>query len=122
MQKKKLMAVILSAVMLLPTNAFAAETSSFKDLPNGWSRDAVTWMVENDLMHGSNGNISPRNKLIRAEMAAIMNRAIGASTMGDLSAYTDVYAGSWYHDDMSKAVSAGIFKGGQKESSDRNPL
>ncbi|MGP1442211.1 MAG: S-layer homology domain-containing protein, partial [Anaerovoracaceae bacterium] len=122
MQKKKLMAVILSAAMLLPTNAFAAETSSFKDLPNGWSRDAVTWMVENDLMHGSNGNISPRNKLIRAEMAAIMNRATGASTMGDLSAYTDVDAGSWYHDDMSKAVSAGTFKGSEGKLRPESPI
>ena len=122
MKKEKLIAVIVSAAMLLPTNAFAANVSSFKDIPTGWSHDAVAWMVENDLMNGFNGSIAPKKNLTRAEMAAIMNRSMGNSNMGDLSVYTDVIAGSWYYNDMSKAVSAGIFEGAQGKLRPEAPI
>lgn len=44
-------------------------------------------------------------------MAAIINRAFGAKAKASLSGYTDVATGTWYYDEMAKAVHMGTFTG-----------
>ncbi len=116
---KRITAIILVFIMLLSTTAFAAD---FKDMPNDWSTSALEAAVKNGLLTGSYGYIKPANNLTRAEMAAIMVRAVGASKTADISAFTDARQGEWYYDYMSKAVAMGAFAGDEGKLRPNSPI
>lgn len=111
MKKKNTIAMALAASMLLPSNAMALAPSDFSDFPSDWSAPALEKALENGLLSGADGKINASGELTRAEMAAIMNRAFGASQTASLNGYTDVPQGAWYANDMAKAVKMGIFVG-----------
>lgn len=72
----------------------------------------MTEAVENGLLGGvSDGVIAPSGLLTRAQMAAIINRAFGATETASLSGYTDVAQSDWYYTDMAMAVQMGTFVG-----------
>ena len=96
-------------VAMTPTNALA--TSGYTDMPQDYSTAALEAAVKNGLLNGSDNKLMPNKNLTRAQMAAILVRAFGAEEKGDISAFSDVSPNAWYHDDMSKAVHMGLFKG-----------
>lgn len=105
-----LVAVAMLVTMLPAT--LAASVDSFVDFPTGWSNAAMTFAVENGLINGKeNGRIEPGANLTRAEMAAIINRAFGAQTTADISAFSDVSSSEWYYTEMQKAVQMQTFNG-----------
>ena len=63
------------------------------------------------LLQGYNGQIRPGDNLTRAQMAAVINRAFGASEFAPLNEFKDVPRSAWYYDDMAKAVQMGTFTG-----------
>ena len=67
--------MLLAGAMLLPANAFAASPEDFTDFPTDWSAAGLRSAVQNGLLNGSNGRINSSGLLIRAQMAAIVNRA-----------------------------------------------
>ena len=73
--------MVLAGTLLLPTNAFAADLSKYSDFPNDWSAAALEQAIDNGLLNGSNGMIDASGLLTRAQLAAIVNRAFGASEM-----------------------------------------
>ena len=104
----KILALMLAVLMIIsamPVYA-SADVSDFTDFPHGsWSEEAMTAAVNNHLLKGKgNGVIAPKDYLTRAEAAAIINRAFGATVKADISAFTDVQKGSWYYDEIAKAV------------------
>ena len=111
MKKKNAIAMALAVTMLLPTNALALAPEDFSDFPNNWSSEALKSAIENGLLTGSGDKINPSGNLTRAEMAAIVNRAFGATEMASLAGYSDVSAQAWYYSDMAKAVQMGTFQG-----------
>ena len=111
MKKKNAIAMALAVTMLLPTNALALAPEDFSDFPNNWSSAALKSAIENGLLTGSGDKINPSGNLTRAEMAAIVNRAFGATEMASLAGYSDVSAQAWYYSDMAKAVQMGTFQG-----------
>ena len=81
---KKILSVILAIMMLMQTfviTNFAADIEGFTDFPtNSWSTEAMTAAVENGLLVGtSETTIEPQKNLTRAEFAAIVTRAFGAT-------------------------------------------
>ena len=105
---KKLFAVAV-AIMVLTTCALAA----FSDMPEegSWSYNALSFAVENELLTGTDsGKLDPNGKLTRVQLAAIMNRAFGASTEADVSGYSDLKDG-WTSSQIAKAVQMGILSG-----------
>jgi len=104
---KKLL-VLLTVLALALVYAGAVD---FPDMPDDWSREALTAAVENGLISGSNGYILPGDNLTRAEMAAVMVRAFGADEKADLKEFTDVPETEWYYDSLACAVKMGLFKG-----------
>ena len=95
-------------------------TASFLDMPDNWSTTALQSAVDNGLMGGSNGYIYPDNNLTRAEMAAIITRAFGATATTDISRFTDVKSDKWYYEEMSASVAMGAFNGdGNKLNPDK---
>lgn len=111
---RRMISALLAVAMLvtmLPA-AIAASVDSFVDFPTGWSAAAMTFAVENGLINGKeNGRIEPGANLTRAEMAAIINRAFGAQTTADISAFSDVSQSEWYYTEMQKAVKMQTFNG-----------
>ena len=111
MKCKNTIAMVLAGAMLLPTNAFAADLSQYKDFPNDWSAKSLEQAIDDGLLNGSNGMIDAKGLLTRAQMAAIVSRAFGAAKTASLDDYRDVLPSAWYYSDMGKAVKMGAFQG-----------
>lgn len=97
-------------VLLCVCTAFIT-ASAFEDMPNDWSTEALQSAIDNGLLKGDGNKILPADNLTRAQMATILVRALGATKLGDISAFDDVSSSSWYHDAMATAYKMGIFKG-----------
>lgn len=111
MKCKNTIAMVLAGAMLLPTNAFAADLSQYKDFPSDWSAKSLEQAIDDGLLNGSNGMIDAKGLLTRAQMAAIVSRAFGAAKTASLDDYRDVLPSAWYYSDMGKAVKMGAFQG-----------
>lgn len=111
MKCKNTIAMVLAGAMLLPSNAFAADLSQYKDFPNDWSAKSLEQAIDDGLLNGSNGMIDAKGLLSRAQMAAIVSRAFGAAKTASLGDYRDVLPSAWYYSDMGKAVKMGAFQG-----------
>lgn len=104
------LATAIALVLSLGTTALAA---GFSDMPatTHWAYNALNSAVENNLIKGDGTRIYPEANLKRAEMAALINRAFGATQAANISSFTDVQASAWYYSDIAKAVLMGTFKG-----------
>lgn len=111
MKCKNTIAMVLAGAMLLPSNAFAADLSQYRDFPNDWSAKSLEQAIDDGLLNGSNGRIDGQGLLTRAQMAAIVSRAFGAAKTASLDDYRDVLPSAWYYSDMGKAVKMGAFQG-----------
>jgi len=113
---KKFLSVFLAFVMafaLFPiTGAAEGDVPEFSDMPVGGAGEALQFAVDNGLLNGYDGKIMPYDPLTRAQMAAIMARAFGATEKADVSGYTDlVGVDEWIVDSMAKALKMGIMQG-----------
>lgn len=109
--KKFIKSIIASAVTftMLSASAFAA----FSDMPSGKEGEALQNAVNNGLLNGvSETEIAPYMSITRAQMAAILSRAMGATQKIDLRRFADVDKSAWYYNDVAKAVYMGAFEGG----------
>ena len=122
MNKKRTLAMLLAGAMLLPANAFAASPEDFTDFPTDWSAAGLRSAVQNGLLNGSNGEINGSGKLIRAQMAAIVNRAFAAHKTADLSVYSDANASAWYYNDLELAVAMRTFQGANGNLNPEAPI
>ena len=111
MKCKNTIAMVLAGAMLLPSNAFAADLSQYKDFPNDWLAKSLEQAIDDGLLNGSNGMIDAKGLLTRAQMAAIVSRSFGAAKTASLDDYRDVLPSAWYYSDMGKAVKMGAFQG-----------
>ena len=113
--KKQVLSLALSATMLasmLPKPAFAADnTTTFPDMPNDWSTQALQSAINNGLLNGIDGKIAAGENLTRAQMAAIVTRAFGTNGKANISSFGDVNAGDWFYDAMASSVLMGAFQG-----------
>lgn len=106
-----LLLAIATLASVVPT-ALANPAEYFSDFPTGWSRPAMEAAVDNGLLMGIGGDqIGPKKNLTRAEMAAVMVRAFGATTKADVSNFTDLDENSWYYDSVVSAVKMGALAG-----------
>ena len=108
--------------MLLPANAFAASPEAFTDFPTDWSAAGLRSAVQNGLLNGSNGQINSSGLLIRAQMAAIVNRAFAARKTADLSVYSDANTSAWYYNDLELAVAMRTFQGANGKLNPEAPI
>ncbi len=122
MNKKRTLAMLLAGAMLLPANAFAASPEDFTDFPTDWSAAGLRSAVQNGLLNGSNGQINSSGLLIRAQMAAIVNRAFAARKTADLSVYSDANTSAWYYNDLELAVAMRTFRGANGKLNPETPI
>ena len=122
MNKKRTLAMLLAGAMLLPANAFAGSPEDFTDFPTDWSAAGLRSAVQNGLLNGSNGQINSSGLLIRAQMAAIVNRAFAARKTADLSVYSDANTSAWYYNDLELAVAMRTFQGANGKLNPETPI
>ncbi|MDD4565544.1 MAG: S-layer homology domain-containing protein [Eubacteriales bacterium] len=111
--RKKSLALLVVMTMIFSMFPGSVSGAEFSDFPNDWSTKALEKAVENGLLKGDSGKIMPKDSLTRAQMAAVVNRAFGATEKSSISNFTDVKAGAWYYDDMAKAVQMKTFIGSE---------
>ena len=116
LKSKKILSILLAVMMLVQTlviPGIAAEIDGFEDFPvNSWSTEAMTAAVDNGLLKGtSETTIEPEKNLTRAEFAAIITRAFGATKTADISKFKDVAEKDWYYGYVAKAVQMGVMNG-----------
>lgn len=110
---KRILTIVLALgiVMSLSLGALAA----FPDMPQGEAGTVLQKAVDNGLINGfDDGTIQPGTPITRAQMAAIMSRAMGMEALADVSSFVDIKAEDWFYADMAKAVNMGAFKGDDK--------
>jgi len=108
---KRVLALILTLAMTLSLLS-AVVFAKYSDMPQGWSKTAMEAAVKNGLLQGDEqGRLLPQNELTRAQMAAIMVRAFGSAKQADLSDFSDLKIGDWFHKYMAGAVQMGLFIG-----------
>gem|GEM_PF-3341447 len=119
MKSKKRIALLLTLTLLLSMvpwgqPARAVNISDFVDMPSDWSTDALEKAVNNGLISGfeeyGKWTIKPSANLTRAQMAAIVNRAFGATDKASISGVRDVSSSDWFAEDMQRAIRMGTFK------------
>jgi len=124
-KKKRILALFLAAVscLSLAVSASAAGTTTrkatdFKDYDaKAWYAEAVSSAVDNGLLYGKSSTIiDPNGDMIRAEMAAIINRSFGCYKAADISQYKDVAKSKWYYKDVALAVQMGTYNGRSNSS------
>ncbi len=105
---KKIISIISAFAIAM---SITVNVSAFSDMPTGVIGDAMQSAVDVGLINGyDDGTVKPNNLITRAEMAAIITRAFGA-TETTVKTYSDVPAEAWYHDVVSKSVAMGAFEG-----------
>lgn len=97
------------AIGMITVSAMA----DFVDMPEDPTAKAVLESaVANGLLNGvGNDRIAPYETITRAQMGAIISRAMGAVSEANISSYTDVSKDKWYYTEMARAVRMGAFQG-----------
>lgn len=115
----KLKKIIAAAAAFAVITAQAAAFADFTDMPDGEMGVALQHAVEHGLINGYDENtIAPNDLITRAQMAAIITRAFGATEQAAVR-FNDVTADAWYKEDVSKAVAMNAFEG--DENGNFNP-
>lgn len=118
---KKLVSALMCSVMLAGASV-SVFAEDFTDMPNDWRTTAIENAVKNGLISGmGDGTVAPDAPITRAQMAAIIVRALGATKEADLSAFADVSENEWYYKELAKAVYMNAFSGdGQNMNPNNN--
>ncbi len=121
--KKKIISLLLLALMCLPLPVSAEETAveSVEETPklqfvdvheNSEEYDAVLYLVEKEIMNGkSKTKFYPQDNLKREEFAKILTKAFGLTETAKSPIYSDVSAGVWYASFARAAGASGLMLG-----------
>lgn len=110
----RLLSGVLCTSVLLSSQAYAAASADYSDMPQNWSKDAMEFAVKNNFITGvSEDKIAPKAALTRAQLAAILSRVMktGAGDVSVLDNFTDADKNAWYAGAMAKAVELNILYG-----------
>ena len=122
---KRLIYLVLSIALIItsiPFLGYAETPNDFPDLPDDWSREALIKAVNNGLLTGANGKLMPLSDMTRAQFAAVINKAFGATRMASLVEFTDVKASDWYFRDLAIAYQMGTFSGSNGKMNPNKPI
>ncbi|MBQ4562085.1 MAG: S-layer homology domain-containing protein [Clostridia bacterium] len=111
---KKIISVILTAVMLILCIPASAETVSFPDVKEGaWYYNAVTYCAEKGIFNGNkDGSFAPAKSITRAEfVVALANYSGEDISTEECDRFTDIKPSHWYYRATSWAANKGIVSG-----------
>ncbi len=108
MKKNLLLSTVATALAI----SSVASASSFSDVSDEyWAKDVIENWANYEIIQGyPDGTYLPENLITRAEFSTLMVRLFSPENLADLSSYTDAVAGSWYYENLAKAVALGAIK------------
>lgn len=110
--KRRLFSALIALVMVLSLLPFMALAADFNDTAGHWGAGAINRWTGYDVIGGyGDGTFLPDKTMSRAEAAQIFVNLLKLTQTAAISGYTDVPAGAWYADPISKCVAAGVLTG-----------
>ena len=102
-------------VSMLATGAFAADKTTYSDVPASASyAEAVEYLSTEKILEGiGGGKFGPQNTVTRAQVITALGRMAGAKQV-ETRDFTDVVANSWYSGYVGWATGNGIVQGDGK--------
>ena len=96
--KRILSLLLVTALLLSLTPAFAAGKTPFADVPAGvWYEDAAAYLSEQGLVNGvSKTQFDPDGSMTRAMVVTILSRMGGGVLAAEPSGFADVPADAWF--------------------------
>ena len=109
--KRKLLAIVLIAVMLVsmlpPLSVFAA----FNDIAGHWAAGTIEKWSNAGVLHGySDGSFKPSNPIKRGEFFKVIDSIMAYQTAGE-NRFSDLKKSDWYYEITLRLAAAGIVKG-----------
>ena len=109
---KKVLSLVLVIAMVISSMSFAF-AGTFEDVTDATTLKAVEALTALGVVNGyADGTFKPENSITRAEMAAMLVRALGHSDLaaGSSSSFKDA-KGKWYDGEVAIAQSIGLTDG-----------
>ncbi len=124
---KRIIAVILTVIMMVSAIPFVASAEGFDDVSEGkWYTDGISFCVANGLMAGvADGQFDRSGTLTRAMFVTILAQVDWANTesYADEQIFTDVKPGKWYTGAVNWAYANGLASGlGDGSFGYKNPV
>lgn len=130
----RVLSVVLAVVMLFGCCVFAnaegnllaeSQVPTFSDMvaDGHWAKEALDYNVRAQIIKGyEDDTVRPSRNMTRAEMAAIINRAFGATVEMEIN-FDDVNEGQWFYHEVAKAYNMRSFLGtGEKTMDPNDPI
>lgn len=115
MKIKRILAMLLAAVMILSiaaTGVSAASTDAalpYTDVKEGWSYESIVYVYEHGLMNGTGGtSFSPKASLTRAMVVTVLYRFEGSPRTSFKELFLDVEDRKYYSEAVTWAKENGI--------------
>ncbi|MFC5404907.1 invasin domain 3-containing protein [Cohnella soli] len=104
-----------SAVVRSMTNSVyvpVAVTPTFSDIRSHWARTDIVELAGRMIVNGTDAQrFSPDTAITRAELAALVARALGLPAIQNTSGFSDVAKDSWYSGAVNAVQASGIMGG-----------
>ncbi|MBR3990885.1 MAG: S-layer homology domain-containing protein, partial [Clostridia bacterium] len=110
---KKIISLILTALMLAGTAAVFVDESPFSDVKTSrWSYEAIQYAVEQGYMNGiGDGKFDPAGSMTRGMVVTVLYRREGSPEVTFRNDFSDVKAGKYYSDAVIWAKDEGVVNG-----------
>ncbi|MFM1652313.1 S-layer homology domain-containing protein [Brevibacillus sp. B_LB10_24] len=100
----------LLVFLMIPLQAAQSERSG-AELERHWAKQVLERWLDKGLLRGySDGSILPDNPITRAEMVALINRAVGFNEQA-AAHFSDVHTSDWFAREIAVATAAGYVNG-----------
>ncbi len=121
----RVMCFVLASLMLLGTFGtlvFGADIrytdkdgktiklTDFRDTKGHWGQSTILKWAEYEIVNGYNGNFMPNQPMKRGDLAVVLDRMLGLTTMS-YNFFNDLPNDAYYRDAMLRNVAAGYFTG-----------
>jgi len=94
------------------TYALIERSTPFADVQNHWAEEEVNDLGNRMIVNGADANYyRPDASITRAELTAVVVRALGLAANGTGLPFEDVKSGDWYYGAVAKAYEYGIITG-----------
>ncbi|SES90032.1 S-layer homology domain-containing protein [Paenibacillus sp. NFR01] len=104
-------ALLLAAQLFIMPAAGIQAAAAPSDLGGHWANATITAWLERGLVSGDpDGRFRPDDKITRAELVKLVNRAFGYTQTREIH-FTDAVSGQWYYPELQIAGAAGYIQG-----------
>lgn len=88
------------------------EETGFSDITNHWAQGEIEFLADRGIVKGIGENkFAPNKNVTRAEFTTLIVNLLGLTGDGTKKQFADVPSGSWYQENVQRAVKAGIVNG-----------